>query len=141
MKNKLEEIAKYEPKRQNRFYVKFPEEINIESWFIQKINKPKYHITENKWENIQVTFLDPIGSSTSQRIHELIKNQFFINKETKPIFIFDIIAVDPTGLDVEDWEIGVEEVLYIDFGNLDYSIDEISEISMWVKPQYCTLKY
>ena len=30
----------YEPKRQNRFFVKFPDEFGIELWKVQRINKP-----------------------------------------------------------------------------------------------------
>jgi hypothetical protein len=32
----------YEPKRQNRFEIKFPENTNIESWTVQTASKPKF---------------------------------------------------------------------------------------------------
>lgn len=120
----------FEPKRNNRFIVLFDKSINLPSWSVQKINKPKF--TNNEWDNIKIDFIDPIGPSTSSKLFELCKTK---NKD----FTFEIISLDPTGVEIEKWLIVVENILTINFGDLDYSDDDIQKPYIVIKPSSCNL--
>lgn len=128
-----------EPKKNNRFLVEFPEEFDIKSWSIEKINKPKY--TDDKWENIRVDFIDPIGPSTSQRLFEIVNFLKKNNGGDKNLFEVNIKSLDQKGVVVEEWVIYVEKVIAINFGDLEYSSYEIQKPFLILKPLYCILKY
>jgi hypothetical protein len=142
-------INKLELKRIGSFIVEFPEEFNIESFAVQKINKPKF--TNNKWENIRIDFIDPISPSTSQGLFRIVDflnkkhNNFFFkflkNNQIKKLFEIKIKSLDPTGDDVELWIISIEKVLTINFGELDYGNNEIQKPFLIVKPLDCMLNY
>ena len=68
MNNKMS--MRYELKLKNRFLVEFPEQFNVQTWVVQKINKPKF--TDGKWEDIRVDFIDPISPSTSQSLFNIV---------------------------------------------------------------------
>ena len=74
----------YEPKRQNRFILRFPSSLGINEWFVESAARP--HITIGateipflntstyvagrfNWQTINVTFRDPIGPSEIGRAH------------------------------------------------------------------------
>jgi hypothetical protein len=135
--------VEYEPMRQNRFLVKFPDEFQLELWYTESIERPKY--VKNKWSNMKIVFRDAVGHSSSKALFNLIKfvEKFKIYTEPQqlPLFLFEIQMLDPTGVAVEKWQIAVEEIISIDFGNCDYSSDEIEKPRMIIKPLYCTLTY
>jgi hypothetical protein len=71
----------YEPKRENRFILRFPSSMGINEWFVETASRPKISIGSTeiqflntstyvsgrfKWEAISVKFRDPIGPSASQ---------------------------------------------------------------------------
>jgi len=93
---------------------------------------------------MEVTFKDPIGPSTSQALFKLVQ----VIKELKklipqelPIFIYKLVSLDPTGVVVETWEIGVQEIFSIEFGqDLDYSSEEMQTPKIVIKPMYCILR-
>jgi len=129
----------YELKRNNRFLVEFPEQFEIVKWSIQKINKPKF--TDDKWENIKIEFIDPIGPSTSQSLFmivEFIKNY---KGDDKILFEIKIKSLDPTGLEIEEWIIYVEKIITINFGELDYANNDVQTPFIIIKPLKCILKY
>jgi hypothetical protein len=128
-----------EPKMKNRFVVEFPEKFEIESYLVQKINKPKFK--DGKWENIEIIFIDVVSPfSTSDGLYNIVK---FLKKEEsqkeKVLFSFNIKTLDPSGETVETWLINVEEVLNINFGELDYEINELLMPSLLIKPLNCIL--
>lgn len=139
--NLLDNVSNYEPKFNNRFIVNFPKELNIECRQVQKINKPKY--SNFKWMNMEITFIDPISPSTSESLNELIKFieiRKSVNNKTMPLFKFNIVSLDPTGKEVETWQISVEDIILIDFGEFDYMSDSLQLPKMIIKPLNCVLK-
>jgi hypothetical protein len=131
----------YEPKRQNRFMLEFPDELGLDSWMVNTASKPTYR--KNRWDNMEITFKDPIGPSSSQQLFKLIS---FIEKvkeglpSEQPLFIYKIISLDPTGVTVETWEIGVKDVISIKFGQkLDYASNEMVTPKIVIQPMYCIL--
>ena len=143
MKHKFELPAQLEPKRNNRFIVEFPKEFDIESWMANKVSKPKYYIDTSKkdangiWHDIKISFIDPIEPSTSERLFKLI--DIFKNKKEGEFFAIKIKTVDPVGEEVEMWVIKAEELLSIDFGELDYNDNSIQTPSIIIKPNSCYL--
>jgi hypothetical protein len=132
-------VTQYEPKRNDRFLVEFPEQFNVQQWSIQKINKPKF--TDGKWENIKVEFIDPIAPSTSQSLFKIVEFLKINVNDSKILFNIKIKSLDPTGVGVEEWVIDVEKVLTINFGELDYGDDKIQQPYLILKPLNCVLNY
>jgi hypothetical protein len=144
--NKIKNMGKlnvipYELKKTNRFLVEFPEQFNIETWAVQKINKPKY--TNGVWEDIKIEFIDPIGPSTSQCLFEIVNflKRNVNDSNDKKLFDIKIKSLDPTGVDVEKWVVNVEKVLTINFGELDYDSDKTQQPCLILKPLNCILNY
>ena len=155
VKNKEEEETRvrfrpvpveHEPKRNNLFTVEFPDEFGIESFLVKKINRPKLVLLNDRyeWENFNIEFYDTIGLSMSKSMIKLI--QFCADKKSilnnnRPLFNFSIKSLDPTGVEIEEWVIEVEDLLKVDFGDCDYSDDGLQIVSIVLKPFDCILKY
>lgn len=124
-----------EPIRNNRFVVEFPNEFVLESYFVQKISKPKF--INYEWQNIEIFFIDVIGPSTSKVLVD-VANYCAKRKDiNKILFDFSIKTLDPTGVEIEHWKICVEKLIEIDFGNFDYSDESLAMIKMIIKPKCC----
>ena len=78
----------YEPKRQNRFIMRFPSSLGINEWYVETASRPHITITPTEipflntstyvagrftWGELAVTFRDPIGPSASQALMEWIR--------------------------------------------------------------------
>ena len=78
----------YEPKRVNRFFAEFADELGIEVWKVQKFKRPSMKINSvpiqfmneqnyvagrYTWDEMALTFFDPIGPSTSQQLMEWVR--------------------------------------------------------------------
>lgn len=149
----------YEPKRQNRFYAKFPDELGINVWQIQKFNRPKMTIgkteigflnTKNyvagiyEWDEVTIDFLDPIGPSTSQAVMEWVRmhaesltGRMGYAAGYKKNIILE--ALDPTTLAVEQWYLEQCQITSVDFGDNDYTSDDLAGVSVTVQPWRCIL--
>ncbi len=131
-----------EPKRDSRFIVEFPTEFNIESWCIQGATKPLW--VNGEWQNIEIELIDPIGPSMSVAIVSLMeffkKNKPGLFSKKKSLFSINIKSLDPTGVEVEKWTIGIEKLISVDFGSFHYGSDDIQKISIILKPSDCILK-
>lgn len=141
--------VEFEPKRNNRFLVEFPVEFEIESFLVQKINRPKIVFIQNikeligsyQWEDFNIEFIDVVGSSTTNGIINMI--QFCQENKginpNKPLFNFSIKSLDPVGVEVEDWIIEVQDLLKVDFGECDYGNDGLQKIKVTLRPFDCIL--
>lgn len=134
-----DEKKRVEKKHVDRFLVEFPEEFNLPSWTIIKLNKPQ--LVNSEWLPIEITFVDPIEKSVSKSLYELIK----IVKELKKggsstLFHFKIKILGLTGDIVEMWKIGVKDIFSIDFGKLDYFpslTNQCIEPKLMLVPKFC----
>jgi hypothetical protein len=136
----LPKNIQYEPKRQNRYMVEFPKEFQLEPWFVKTANKPKYN--NLGWINMKMTFIDPVEPSSSKALLNLIKfaeTQRKITPLELPIFFYDLVSLDPTGVVIERWRIGVNEIIFVDFGECDYSSSDIQQPLLIIKPLFCQL--
>lgn len=149
----------YEPKRNNRFFAEFADELGIEVWKVQKFKRPSMKINSvevdfmneknyvagrYRWEAMEITFLDPIGPSTSQQLMEWVR----LHAESltgrmgyKAGYAKNILlkSLDPTGIEVEKWFLEQCMITDIGFGDFDYGNDELINITLTIQPWRCIL--
>ena len=151
----------YEPKRQNRFIMRFPSTLGINEWFVESTSRPKLTIGATEiqflntstwvagrfnWGEISVKFRDPIGPSASQALMEWVRlcaesvtgRMGYAAGYKKNI---DLELLDPTGVVVEKWILEGAWLSSVDFGSLGYSTDGIAEINATLRPDRCILVY
>jgi hypothetical protein len=149
----------YEPKRVNRFFAEFADELGIEVWKVQKFKRPSMKINSvpiqfmneqnyvagrYNWEEMQITFLDPIGPSTSQQLMEWVRlhaesltgRMGYAAGYKKNILLK---ALDPTGIEVEKWFLEQCSIVTIDFGENSYEDDALVMPILTVQPWRCIL--
>jgi hypothetical protein len=149
----------YEPKRVNRFFAEFDDTLGIEVWKVQKFKRPSMKINSVQidfmnernyvagrynWDEMTVTFLDPIGPSSSQQLMEWVR----LHAESltgrmgyKAGYAKNILlkALDPTGIEVEKWFLEQCMITGINFGDNDYGSDELTNIELTIQPWRCIL--
>ena len=139
----------YEPKRQNRFILRFPSSLGINEWFVESTARP--HITINPveipflntstyvagrftWQTIPAIFRDPIGPSASQALMEWVRlhsesvtgRQGYAAGYKKDV---ELELLDPTGVVIEKWILQGTQLNDVDFGSLGYDSNDIAEIT------------
>jgi len=137
--------VEHEPKRNHRYIVDFPENLYIEPYLVQKISRPKITFIDGKpqYSNITMELIDLIGPSTSFKIFNMIglTEEKFESKTTNGIFTFTLFTLDPVGVPIEKWVIEIDSVVSVDFGNCNYSDDDLQRITLVLKPSDCKLEY
>lgn len=134
----MKQLNSYEPKKTNRFVVEFPEEFGIETFTVFKTNNPEF--IDGQWQNIEIIFRDYVGASVTEGLYNII-NFAKTNNDKKILFNVEIKMLDPVGVSVQCWDISVEKIVEISFGNLDYSVDEVLCPYIVIKPFDCVLEY
>lgn len=151
----------YEPKRKNRFILRFPSSLGINEWFVETANRPQIQIKEVpidflntstfvagrfNWATIQVKFRDPIGPSAAQALMEWVRlhaesvtgRMGYAAGYKKDI---DLEMLDPTGVVVEKWILYGTFLTDVNFGSLGYSDDALADITATLRPDRCVLVY
>ena len=151
----------YEPKRENRFIMRFPSSLGINEWFVETSKRPSINIGATEiqflntstyvagrftWNEISVTFRDPIGPSASQAIMEWVRlcaesvtgRMGYAAGYKKNV---DLEMLDPTGVVVEKWILEGCFIKSADFGSLSYSSDGIAKITTTLRMDRCILVY
>jgi hypothetical protein len=151
----------YEPKRKNRFILRFPSSLGINEWFVESTSRPQITINPTEiqflntstyvagrftWGTIDVTFRDPIGPSASQALMEWVRlhaesvtgRMGYSSGYKRDI---DLEMLDPTGVVVEKWILYGTFLTNVNFNNLSYSDDAIANISATMRPDRCVLVY
>jgi len=125
----------YEPSRKNRFVVIFPDRFEIQSFLVQKINKPK--LLGGVWQDFHLEFIETPQESISLRLFDLI-NYCNVNR-SNPLFTMILINLDPDGGENERWTISVSEIVNVDFGDYDYGNDDYQVVKLVLRPSNCIL--
>ena len=151
----------YEPKRQNRFILRFPSSLGINEWFVESTARPalKVNATEIQflntstfvagrfnWNALPVKFRDPIGPSASQAVMEWVRlcaesvtgRMGYAAGYKKNV---DLEMLDPTGVVVEKWILEGTFLTDINFDTLNYSQDGLATISCQMRMDRCILVY
>lgn len=147
----------YEPKRTNRFILRFPSSLGINEWYVSSTKRPSAKINSTEiqflntstyvagrftWDEMNVTFRDPIGPSASQalmewfRLHaESVTGRMGYSSGYKKNLELEML--DPTGVVVEKWILEGCFITSLNFGDLDYSRDDIANIQCTLRPDRC----
>lgn len=152
----------YEPKKKNRWILRFPTELGIQEWWLSTAARPS--ITQNEvvipflntetyvlgkynWNPIAVTFRDPIGPSAAQALMEWVRlhsesvtgRQGYAAGYKKPV---ELEMLDPTGVVIEKWSL-VNTWLSgdINFGDLSYDSGDLADISASLRFDYAVLLF
>lgn len=151
----------YEPKRNNRWILRFPSSLGINEWYVESTSRPKLKINsvpipflntevyvagKFNWESLPVVFRDPIGPSATQAIMEWIRTcaesvtgrMGYAAGYKKNV---DLEMLDPTGVVVEKWILEGAWLTGYDGGSLKYGGDEVSTISSTIVMDRCVLIY
>jgi hypothetical protein len=151
----------YEPKRQNRFILRFPSPLGINEWFVESTARP--HITINPveipflntstyvagrflWQTIPAVFRDPIGPSASQALMEWVRlcaesvtgRMGYAAGYKRDV---DLEMLDPTGVVVEKWILYGTFLSDVNFNSLAYNTDGLATISTTLRMDRCVLIY
>ena len=98
------------------------------------------------WEELRVTFKDPIGPSASQALMEWFRlhaesvtgRMGYAAGYKKDV---ELEMLDPTGVVVEKWILQGCFITTLNFGDLDYSRDELSTIECGLRMNRCIQVY
>jgi len=151
----------YEPKRQNRFILRFPSSLGINEWYVESTSRPAITINATPipflntetyvagrftWGTINVTFRDPIGPSAAQALMEWVRlhaesvtgRMGYAAGYKKNI---DLEMLDPTGVVVEKWIMEGTFLTNVNFNTLAYNSEGIATIQATLRPDRCILVY
>jgi len=151
----------YEPKRQNRFILRFPSSLGINEWFVESTVRPSIKINSTEiqflntstfvagrfnWDEMTVKFRDPIGPSAAQALMEWVRlcaesvtgRMGYAAGYKKDV---DLEMLDPTGVVVEKWILYGVFLTSVNFGSLAYNQDALADITASMRPDRCVLVY
>lgn len=151
----------YEPLRKNRWLIRFPSDLGLQEWWmssaarphikqsdteIQFLNTSTYVVGRYTWETITVSLRDPIGPSASQAVMEWVRlqsesvtgRQGYAAGYKRDV---EIEMLDPTGVVVSKWILKNTMCTDVDFGDLQYSSDDLADIKMVLRFDYAILAY
>jgi hypothetical protein len=125
---------KIEHKKNNRWLLKFPKELNISEWTVSSMTRPTYPFFENN--SISIVLRDLIHPSTTDSLMPLINQNDGLSPKK---FKLKLLLVDPIGSIIEKWTLKDCMIKRIEWSELDYSNDAPSLINLEVS--YNDLKF
>ena len=151
----------YEPKRTNRFILRFPSSLGINEWYVFSTSRPKakiksveipflntstYVAGRFEWEEMSVTFKDPIGPSASQALMEWFRlhaesvtgRMGYAAGYKKNV---DLEMLDPTGVVVEKWILEQCMITKSAWDGVSYSDDKLAGLDVTLQMDRCILVY
>lgn len=151
----------FEPKRNNRFIVRFPSSLGINEWYVESASRPANKIQATEiaflntstyvagrftWNEITMKFRDPIGPSAMQALMEWFRmhaesvtgRMGYAAGYKKDI---ELEMLDPGGVVIEKWILQGTFITSMDGGSLGYDDDKIANISVTLRPDRCILVY
>lgn len=154
----LKAPIQYEPLTKNRWTLRFPDDIGIQTFMLKSCDTPKPNINTNemrfintstftmgyvKWDAMNITIRDFIAPSSSQALmewfrlhHEALTGRSGYAVGYKKTLQLELL--DPVGVVVSAWR--CEDCMLsgpIDFGALSYDDDNVKEITFTVQPDRC----
>lgn len=151
----------YEPKRVNRFILRFDSTLGINEWFVESTDRPSIDITSVaipflntetyvagrfKWNSMNVVFRDPIGPSATQALMEWVRlhaesvtgRMGYAAGYKKNV---DLEMLDPTGVVVEKWILDSCMITKSAWNQAQYGQDGLATLSVTLQPDRCILVY
>jgi len=148
----------YEPKLQHRFVLTID---GIDSFIVQSTQRPSIESTRKEidyintkryvagkytWSTLDIVFNDPIVPSGAQRIIEWFRQHYefgtgvagYATNYKKPI---TLRLLGPDGTFVEEWKLVGAFIQSTNFGELNYSSDDLVNITATISYDYAVLNY
>jgi hypothetical protein len=162
MNKSIEELNEYveslppfslEPKTRNRWFVRFPEEFNIQQWTISDVERPSIILDKETnlyhWNPISISFFDTTINSNTKTLIETIQkthdiSHLFVDSEIKydekwkDGFSLFIEMLDPHGIVVDRLELVGSKITFVDFDDLD--INDQSPLKLSILVEYTAVK-
>ena len=131
----------YEPKRANRFILRFDTSLGINEWFVESSGRPSIDINP-----ISVKFRDPIGPSATQALMEWVRlhaesvtgRMGYAAGYKKNV---DLEMLDPTGVVVEKWILEQCMITKSAWDGVSYSDDKLAGLDVTLQMDRCILVY
>lgn len=120
-------LQPFEPMRENRYLVTFPDEFQINNTFVKSTSRPSIQVHDGIgiWDDIEFKLYDPICPSIQQSLFGLIISNDINSNEHE----IKLQMLDPVGNIVSEW-IVYGFIKEINFGELDYRSDNETELKM-----------
>ena len=141
--------------------MRFPSDLGISEWMLKSAARPTINQREVElqflntstwvagrytWDPIQVVLRDFIAPSSSQAVMEWIRlcsesvtgRQGYAAGYKRDL---ELEMLDPTGVCVQKWVLKNSWITVANFGNLDYSDDEVADITGTLRMDYAVLAY
>lgn len=151
----------YEPLRKNRWLIRFPSDLGIQEWWAESASRPQitqkdveipfintstWVVGRYTWDTIQVVLRDPIGPSASQAVMEWVRlhsesvtgRQGYAAGYKRDV---EIEMLDPTGVVVSKWILKNTMCTTANFGDLNYSQDDLATVTITLRFDYAVLCY
>jgi hypothetical protein len=150
-----------EPKRQNRWVLEFPADLEFSEWMVQTAARPNATINATEipfmnistwvagrstWDTLSVTFIDPIGPSATQKVMQWIRQciehstgrmGYAVNYKKNLV----LKMLDPAGETVEKWLVEGCFITAANFGSLDYSTDDLATVEITLQIDRAVLEF
>jgi hypothetical protein len=151
----------YEPLRKNRWLFRFPADLGIQEWWLQSAKRPSikqpakeipflntstYVLGRYTWDEMNITLFDPIGPSASQAVMEWVRlhSESVTGRQGYACGYkrdCELEMLDPTGVVVSKWILKNTMCTSADFGDLQYSSDDLATITLGIRFDYAILAY
>lgn len=148
----------FEPKMKNRFVLYMD---GVPSYLVKKVARPtltqepkvidhinlqRYVKGKSKWGNMQMELYDPIVPSGAQAVMEWVRlhHESVTGRDGYLEFYkkdLTLNGLGPVGDKVEEWIIKGAQITEVNFGDLDWSTDEVLTFTITIQPDYCVLNF
>lgn len=129
---KKENIQEFEPMRQNRYLLLFPENLNIRPWQIKRVSLPSLKRDfwgRKKWGNMSIELFSVIGLTST---YDLIRHKKFDA-------VFQ--TLDPTGVICQELIIKIDLIHKMDITDFHYESDELAGLYIQFKIKDVIVNY
>jgi len=164
-KNTFWSDPKAEPKRKYRWTLNIGQ---IPTYIIKKVKKPAFKVSETpldyinhkfyypgrvEWELVNCTLVDPVHPDAAATMMAMLESagynfpttavlaQSTIGKSTASSAVGSIqmSQIDTDGMPIETWNLVNPWVQRVNFGDLDYSSDDLTEIEIDIRYDWAEL--
>lgn len=157
-----------DPKRKYRFMVILGNMPNGATWFAKRVVKPSPTITEEahsylnhkfyypgrvEWNEVQVTLVDPVSPDAAAATAAILQASGYAppadftdtqtiskQKAVNALNAVTIMQIDSDGNNMETWELWNPFIKGIEYGELSYDEDGLSEITLTIRYDWAILE-
>jgi len=148
----------FEPKMKNRYIMEID---GIQSYLVKAGNRPQInfevvtldHINvkrklkgKGEWQDLEITLFDPIVPSGAQAVMEWVRlsHESITGRDGYADFYkkdIDIYMLGPVGDKIEQWKLKGAFISQANFGDLDFSSNDVAEITLTLSYDYAILEF